>query len=203
MAGKQATVGNIMGLVEKDTVFYDESGGGVTFSGGEPFAQPIFLQTLLRLCKERRIHTVVETCGYVNAATLLGSSANVDLYLYDLKVIDSEKHQKFTGVSNKVILENLRLLSNSHNQVIVRVPLIPGVNDQEEDISQLGEFVSSLRSVKEVDVLPYHELGIEKYKRLGMEHKMPEVQPLSGEGVNEIGQVKELRVEREDRGLID
>jgi pyruvate formate lyase activating enzyme len=189
MAGKRVTVGDVMELVEKDTVFYDESGGGITFSGGEPFTQPIFLQTLLRLCKEKRIRTAVETCGFVNSATLLGSSPYVDLYLYDLKVIDDERHRKFTGVSNKAILENLRLLSHSHNQVIVRFPVIPGVNDYDGNISQLGEFVSSLGSVKEIDILPYHELGIEKYKRFGIKRKMPEVQPLSAERVSEIAEM--------------
>ena len=99
--------------IEKDTVFYDESSGGVTFSGGEPFMQPIFLQTLLRLCKERRIQTAVETCGFIDTGILLNTSPYVDLYLYDLKVIDNEKHQRFTGVSNRVILENLRQLSRS------------------------------------------------------------------------------------------
>ena len=162
--------------MEKDNIFYDESGGGVTFSGGEPFMQPIFLQDLLEACKERRIRTAVETCGFVNPETLMASSPYVDLYLYDLKVIDNETHRRFTGVSNEIILKNLRQLSRSHDEVIVRFPVIPGVNDDDENVLRLGEFVSSLGSVKEIDVLPYHELGVEKYKRLGMINRMPEVE---------------------------
>ena len=186
IAGKQVRVSDVMTEVEKDNIFYDESGGGATFSGGEPFMQPIFLQNLLEACKERRIHTAVETCGFVNAETLRASYPYVDLYLYDLKVIDDETHRKFTGVSNEMILKNLRQLSHSHDHVIVRFPIIPGVNDDDENVLRLGEFVSSLGSVKEIDVLPYHELGLEKYKRLGMINRMPEVELPSSPRVSGI-----------------
>jgi len=185
IAGKRVTVFDLMEEIEKDTVFYDESGGGVTFSGGEPFMQPIFLHTLLKLCKERKIHTAVETCGFVDSATLLTTCPYVDVYLYDLKVVDNEKHQRFTSVSNKVILENLEQLSRSHDRIIIRFPLIPGVND-DEDVSQVGEFVSSLESVEEVDILPYHKLGIEKYTRLGMRYRMAGIEPLPSEEVTKI-----------------
>lgn len=177
-----------MESIEKDTVFYDESGGGVTFSGGEPFMQPIFLQALLRLCKERRVHTAVETCGFVDSATLLSSSRYVNLYLYDLKLVDDERHRRFTGVSNKLILENLQQLARTHDHVIVRFPVIPGVNDHDGNVSRMGEFVSSLENVEEIDILPYHELGTEKYKRLGMKNRMAEVKLLSTERVNEIAE---------------
>jgi len=174
--------------VEKDIIFYDESGGGVTFSGGEPFMQPILLQNLLEACKEKGIRTAVETCGFVNAETLMGSSPYVDLYLYDLKVIDNETHRRFTGVSNEKILDNLRQLSHFRDQVIVRFPIIPGVNDDDDNVLRLGDFVSSLGSVKEIDVLPYHELGIEKYKRLGMINRMPKVELLSPTKVSGIAE---------------
>jgi len=176
IAGKGVKVSDVMEEVEKDVIFYDESGGGATFSGGEPFMQPIFLQNLLEACKEGGIHTAVETCGFVSAETLMASHPYVDLYLYDLKVIDNETHRRFTGVSNEIILENLRQLSHFHDQVIVRFPVIPGVNDDDANVLRLGNFVSSLGSVKEIDVLPYHELGVEKYKRLGMMNRMPKVE---------------------------
>ena len=179
IAGKPVKVSEVMEAVEKDNVFYDESGGGVTFSGGEPFMQPIFLQSLLEACREKGLRTAVETCGFVNAETLMASCPYVDLYLYDLKVIDNETHRRFTGVSNEIILKNLRQLSHSHGQVIVRFPVIPGVNDNDENVLQLGEFVSALGSVREIDVLPYHDFGVGKYKRLGMMNKMPEVEQLS------------------------
>jgi len=188
IAGKEITVGDLMQEIEKDTIFYDESRGGITFSGGEPFMQPVFLQTLLGLCKERRIHTAVETCGFVDSATLLGTSPYVDLYLYDLKVIDDGKHQSLTGVSNKTILENLRKLSRSHGHITVRFPVIPGVNDSDQDISQFGEFVSSIEKVDGVDILPYHKLGMEKYKRLGGRYRMAEIQPPTSEEMTGIAE---------------
>jgi pyruvate formate lyase activating enzyme len=179
MAGKTVKVSDVMKEVEKDNVFYDESGGGVTFSGGEPFMQPVFLRSLLEACTDRAIHTAVETCGFVSLETLLSTGPYVDLYLYDLKAVDDETHRRFTGASNRIILNNLRELSQIHNHIIVRFPVIPGANDDEGNVIHLGEFVSSLRSVKEIDVLPYHQHGIEKYKRLGMTNRMPKVEPPS------------------------
>jgi pyruvate formate lyase activating enzyme len=160
------TIAQVMKEVEKDIVFYDESGGGVTFSGGEPLMQPHFLTSLLKACREVRLHTAVDTCGYADSEILLRISEYVDLFLYDVKVINDEKHRKFTGVSNKVILENMEKLSHGACKIVVRFPLIPGVNDGEEDIRELGAFVSSLRNVKELSILPYHIGGVEKSKRL-------------------------------------
>ncbi len=181
IVGTRITVSDLIQEIEKDTVFYDESGGGITFSGGEPYMQPVFLQTLLRLCRQRRIHTAVETCGFVDSATLLAASPYVNLYLYDLKVIDDKKHQSLTGVSNKMILENLRRLSRVHNHITIRFPVIPGMNDNVRDVSQIGEFVSSMEKVDGIDILPYHKLGIEKYKRLGMRYRMVEMRPPASE----------------------
>ena len=166
MVGKKMTVTQVMKEIEKDIVFYDESAGGATFSGGEPLMQPDFLHRLLKACKELGIHTAVDTCGYANSDDLLEISKHVDLFLYDLKVINDEKHMEFTGVSNKLILENLKKLSHNGQKIIVRFPLIPGVNDDEEDILELGAFVSSLGNVRELSILPYHKAGVEKVKRL-------------------------------------
>jgi pyruvate formate lyase activating enzyme len=186
IAGRHVSVSDVMGEVEKDTVFYDESRGGVTFSGGEPFMQPNFLHILLEACKEKGIHTAVETCGFVDTETLVASSPYVDLYLYDLKAIDNETHRKFTGVSNELILKNLRQLSQVHGHVIVRFPIIPSVNDDDANVLRLGKFVSSLGGVKEIDVLPYHKLGVEKYKRLGMVSRMSEIEPPSSSKMDGI-----------------
>lgn len=166
LVGKKITVAQVIKKIEKDMVFYDESGGGVTFSGGEPLMQPYFLHSLLKACKELRIHTSVDTSGYANSDVLLKISKHVDLFLYDLKVINDEKHVKFTGVSNKLILENLKKLSNNRRKIIVRFALIPSVNDDEKDILELGAFVYSLKNVKELSILPYHKAGVEKFKRL-------------------------------------
>jgi len=166
LIGKEMTVAQIMQEIEKDTLFYDESRGGATFSGGEPLMQPSFLHDLLKACKEIGVHTAVDTCGYANSDVVLKISKHVDLFLYDVKVVDDEKHIKFTGVSNKLILDNLKRLSKIGQKSIVRFALIPGVNDDKEDILELGAFVSSLENVKEISILPYHKGGIEKSKRL-------------------------------------
>lgn len=185
MTGKNATIAEIMEEIEKDTVFYDDSGGGVTFSGGEPLMQPAFLHGLLKLCKERKIHTAVETCGFTRSGILLRIGAYVDLFLYDLKVVDSPIHEKFTGVSNGVILENLKTLSRHHAHVVVRFPLIPGANDDEENISQTARFVSSLTNVQEVHILPYHQGGIAKYTGLGRTYELLEVKAPSSEQISQ------------------
>jgi len=166
LVGRKMTVAEVVKEIEKDIVFYDESGGGVTFSGGEPLMQQFFLSNLLKACKELRLHTAVDTCGYANSDVLLKISKYVDLFLYDLKVINDEKHKKFTGVSNKLILENLKKLSHNRHEIIVRFTLVPGINDNKEDILELGTFVSSLKNVKELSILPYHKGGVEKSKRL-------------------------------------
>ena len=166
LVGKEMTVTQAMKEIEKDMVFYDESGGGVTLSGGEPLLQPDFSASLLRACKEIGIHTAVDTCGHADSDIVSQISKHVDLFLYDLKLINDEKHAKFTGVSNKLILENLKRLSDNGQKIIVRFPLVPGVNDDEKDVLELGGFVSSLKDVKELSILPYHKAGVEKSKRL-------------------------------------
>jgi len=181
--GRDMTVGQVVEEIEKDTVFYDESGGGVTFSGGEPLMQPDFLQDLLEACKERRIHTAVETCGLAESQTLLKIAALVDLFLYDLKVIDAQRHQEFTGVPNTAILENLKLLSDHHSQIVIRFPLIPGANDDEENLLETGSFLASLRNVREIQILPYHRAGTEKYRGLGRTYEIEQIKPPSSEQI--------------------
>ena len=190
IAGRRVKVDDVITEIEKDRIFYDESAGGITFSGGEPFLQPIFLQSLLQTSKERGIHTAVETCGFVDTEILLRASRDVDLYLFDLKAIDNEIHRKFTGVPNDVILTNLKQLSKIHDHVIIRFPVIPGVNDDEDAVCKLGEFASSLSGVREIDVLPYHPLGTEKYNRVGVVSRMPKIDPPSKAKIDSIA--KEL-----------
>jgi pyruvate formate lyase activating enzyme len=166
LVGRDLTVPEVMEEINKDRVFFDESGGGVTFSGGEPTTQPEFLVSLLVECKKMGIHTAVDTSGYTTSETLLEISELVDLFLYDLKLMDDEKHKKYCGVSNGSILNNLRKLSERGNQIIIRFPLIPDVNDDEENVEELEAFVSSLRNVKDLSILPYHKTGVFKNKRL-------------------------------------
>jgi len=167
LVGREMTADEVLAEICRDTVFYDESGGGATFSGGEPLLQHDFLLTLLRGCRDRGIHTAVDTSGYAAPGVIDAVARCADLFLYDLKVLDEERHRHFTGVSNRLILDNLRRLVAGGARVVVRLPLIPGVNDHAENIRQTGAFVASLGGIAEIDVLPYHETGLAKYDRLG------------------------------------
>lgn len=186
--GKKLTVEEIIKEAEKDLVFYEESGGGVTFSGGEPLGQPEFLESLLICCQKKKIHTAVDTSGYISWEILSKISSKVDLFLYDLKIMNSERHKKYTGVSNKVILENLKKLTSVHNNIFVRFPVIPGINDDYQNIKEIGEFLSSLK-IAQVNLLPYHYIGVDKYGRLGRTYKLSTTQPPSEEKLSEISAI--------------
>ncbi len=169
--GKEVSVDEVMLEVEKDLPFYGES-GGLTVSGGEPLAQPVFLHAFLDKCKNKSIHTTVDTSGYAEAKILTKISKKVDLFLYDLKVMDCKKHKLYTGVSNRPIIENLELLDALGKHLIIRFPLIPSVNSTEANMGAMCELISGLRNIKEISVLPYHKLGVDKAKRLGKEAKI-------------------------------
>jgi pyruvate formate lyase activating enzyme len=184
--GRKMTVAEVMKEIEKEMVFYDESGGGVTFSGGEPLMQPEFLEAILKECKEKNINTALDTSGYASSEVMDKISDKVDLFLYDLKLMDEEKHKKYTGVSNKLILENLRKLAARGSKVAIRIPLIPGINDDEDNINRTAELIHSLEIIKNISLLPYHKAGREKYKRLNLLDKMSKTQAPSAERVKEI-----------------
>jgi len=208
LVGREVTVAEVMDAIERDTAFYDQSGGGVTFSGGEPLAQPDFLRELLRACKNRGLHTTLDTCGFAPWEALDSVRQYVDLFLYDLKLMDDARHQKFTGVSNERILENLQRLSREGHrmlrqgsaqvlrqgsaQVVLRVPIIPGINDDEENLQAIGAFAADLPHLKRVDLLPYHRIGRDKYRRLGKPCPMPETDPPSDAQMGEIAQIFEV-----------
>jgi len=171
VVGKEMSVEEVMTEIEKDLIFYDQSGGGVTFSGGEPLMQPEFLKELLKRCKERYIHTAVDTTGYVNRKKLIEVAEYVDLFLYDLKLMDSKMHKYYTGVSNEPILENLKELSRMEKNINIRIPVIPGVNDSSKNINKTGEFLASLPFPPMVSLLPYHNSWLNKFKKLNMKWK--------------------------------
>jgi len=171
--GKEITVEELLGVVERDLLLYDTSGGGVTFSGGEPLAQPAFLKESLKRCRANEIHTAIETSGYTPKGVWDSIIKEVDLLLYDLKLIGDDEHQEYCGVSNKNTLNNLGTLveEGRGRDVIIRFALIPGITDTERNVSALVRLLSNLRGINEVDLLPYHDVG-EKYARLGIEYKM-------------------------------
>ncbi|MCD6304272.1 MAG: glycyl-radical enzyme activating protein [Planctomycetes bacterium] len=167
MVGRRASVEDVLAVVERDRVFYEQSGGGVTFSGGEPLAQPGFLGTLLAACRERDIHTAVDTTCMAPWETIESILPAADLLLCDIKHMDDAAHRRATGAGNGLILDNIRRIANAGARMIIRVPVIPGFNDDEQNIAAVGRFVSSLKGVRRVDVLPYNEGGRRKRLRLG------------------------------------
>lgn len=188
MTGRKMNAVEVLGEIERDVIFYDQSGGGVTFSGGEPLMQADFLRQLLAGCREREIRTAVDTTGFAPPDTLLGVSSLVDLFLYDLKLMDDRLHREHTGVSNRLILDNLRALATRHNNIVIRMPVIPGINDDERNIGETGRFVSTLPGVRSMHILPYHRAGAEKYRRLGLTYILPDLRPPDGEKMNAIAE---------------
>jgi pyruvate formate lyase activating enzyme len=179
IAGQLKSVEEVVEAIERDAAFYEESEGGVTFSGGEPLLQPDFLEALLGECNERGIHTTLDTCGYASQKVVDSVSRKVDLFLYDMKSMDDARHKKYTGVSNKLVLKNLQRLVKNGCNIVVSLPIIPGANDSEENVRRTGEFISSLGKVKYVSILPYHKAGVAKYKNLGRHYKLEKIQPPS------------------------
>jgi pyruvate formate lyase activating enzyme len=185
LIGKRISVAELMDVVTRDQVFYQESGGGVTFSGGEPLAQPEFLEAALLTCRDRGIQTAVDTSGYANPATLSRIAKLTHEFLFDLKMMDDAKHRSFVGVSNEIILRNLALLSKEHPNVRVRIPVIPGINDDEENLDQSCCFLQDL-GLRHLDLLPYHEIGVEKYKRLKTSYKMDGIKPPTADRMQKL-----------------
>jgi pyruvate formate lyase activating enzyme len=176
VAGRTMTVTEVLTEIERDRVFFDESGGGVTFTGGEPFSQPDLLAALLHACRERRIHTTIETCGAAPRESVLRIGALADLILYDLKILDPARHRQYTGGPNRNILENLEALVAAGRPVTVRIPVVPGVNDGAADVRAACDYLAPL-GVTRVDLLPYHRAGTEKYRRLGREYRLQQTPP--------------------------
>jgi pyruvate formate lyase activating enzyme len=181
MVGRRVTVAELLKEILADRIFYDDSQGGVTFSGGEPLGQPAFLRAALAGCRELGLHTAVDTCGFVPRKELLDVAPFVDLFLYDLKFMDDARHREFCGASNQVILENLKALVQWHGNIWIRVPVVPGVNDRPADLEALAQFIAALPGVRRVHLLPYHRIGIGKFDRLGRAYRLPDTLPPSVE----------------------
>lgn len=186
--GETVTVEHVMEEIKKDLIFYDQSGGGATFSGGEPLMQPKFLNRLLAECNKTGIHTVVDTSGYASWGVLSAVSELTDLFLYDIKHMDDLVHTKTVGTSNGVILDNLKKLSKVHDNIIIRIPLVPGINDSQNNLREMARFISSI-NIKKVNILPYHRTGTDKYGRLGREYKLGKVREPSKEATERVKEV--------------
>ena len=192
LAGREFTVTQVMAEIERDRPFYDESGGGATFSGGEPLLQTEFLLELLRSCRAQEIHTALDTCGYAPWSALDRVRPYVDLFLYDIKTMDDGQHRALTGASNRLILENLRALSELGHSINLRVPVIPGINDGADNIRAIGALAAHLPSIDRVELLPYHRIGAEKYGRIARPYPLPDVPPPSQERMAEVSQILQM-----------
>ena len=167
LVGGETTVDEVMVEVLRDRIFFQESGGGVTFSGGEPLAQLPFLRALLEAAHGHGLHTAVDTCGFAPREHLLGLVPLVDLFLFDVKLIDDERHRELTGLPTGPILDNLRALAEAHPSVWIRVPIVPGHTDDEADVAAIATLLDELPRIRHVSLLPFHATGGPKARRLG------------------------------------
>jgi pyruvate formate lyase activating enzyme len=188
VVGKYYTKEDILAILEKEKIFLDKSNGGVTFSGGEPMLQFEFLQGSLMACKERGYHTAVDTSGFSSSDKFKKLIPFTNLFLFDIKHLDDQKHKMYTGVSNKLVLKNLNLIAESNSDFFVRIPVVPGFNDDEDYLSKLKKFLSELnkKNLKMINLLPYHKIGSSKYIRFEMPYKMENVEQPSTQRMNEI-----------------
>lgn len=189
VCGREATAPEVLEAVMKDELFYKNSGGGITLSGGEPLFQPNFALEILRLSKERGLHTAVETCGFVKPEILCQAAEFTDLFLFDFKETDPEKHRAYTGADNALILENLRLLETMGKDVILRCPIIPGYNDREDHFDGICAVANRHRNILRVEIEPYHAFGEAKYAALG--RQSADVVPMRADAADAV--VERLR----------
>jgi len=187
-AGKEMTLDEVMNEIMKDKDFYEESGGGVTLSGGEVLSQADFAADLLKECKKNGIHTALETTGYAPIKTFQKVTDLADLLLFDMKHYDREKHLKYTSASNELIIDNMKAAIHSGKHIIARIPVIPGVNNSIPDAKGFCCLLHDI-GIKEVGLLPFHQFGERKYTRLGMDYEMKDVKALHPEELREYFQV--------------
>lgn len=186
--GQAYSVKELMKEIEKDQLIFDESGGGITISGGEPLMQFDFLMALLKACKQKDIHTCIDTTAYTDWEKLEQLLPFTDLFLIDLKHIDPQQHLKYTGVSNTRILRNIRLLAEAKKDIWFRYPLIPGLNDDEGDLLRMLAFLKELKTKHPISILPYHKIGRHKYSRFGIDYKMNGVNEPTQAQLNKVRQ---------------
>lgn len=187
--GRSMTIPDVMSEIEKDVIFYDESGGGATFSGGEPLMQEEFLLALLNQCRARDIHTAVDTTCYAEPAVVEKVAELANLFLCDIKHTDSDEHESYTGVGNVLILDNIQRLARAGKKIFVRVPIVPGFNDDMANIEETARFAASLGTVHRVDVLPYNRGGLEKSVRLATKLNLMQAEPPENDKMEEIAEV--------------
>lgn len=189
IVGQDVTVGEIIDIVERDRIYYRRSGGGLTLSGGESLTQPDFAVALLKTAKERGINTALESTGFADFSVISRYLPYLDLYLMDIKHMNSAKHKEFTSQPNELILENAKKITDAGARLIVRTPVIPTFNATKEEIGEIAKFASSLKGVTQMHILPYHRIGTDKYKGLNRDYSLTGIEPPSKELMNELLEV--------------
>lgn len=184
--GYETTSEELLGTILGDKVFFEESGGGVTFSGGEPLAQFEFLKKTMKKCMDNKIHTALDTTGFTSEKKIKEIAPFTDVFLYDVKLIDNEQHVNFTGVSNTQILENLKWLDENNYNITVRIPIIPGITDTEENLIGLKKLMMRMKNTRNIDLLPYHNISNSKYRRFCKENKMNDVKSLENKNLKDL-----------------
>jgi len=185
IVGEKIAAEKVCEILTRDQLFYKHSDGEITLSGGEPLAQPEFSAEILRLCQEKGIHTAIQTSGYTTRKNFERVIPFVDLFIYDIKHMDNSEHKSLTGVSNQIILENLKLLNSRNRRIVIQVALIPGLNDSYENLSAVFKLVKSMSSVEGLSLLSYHTLGVAKYHRIGQAYQLPHLTQASEEYLRE------------------
>lgn len=189
LAGRAYSMTEVVAELERDRLFYEESGGGVTFSGGEPLLQWRFLVEVLRACRQRELHTALDTSGFANWEVFEQVLPFTDLVLYDLKHTDPERHRQYTGVPLDPILRNLEHLAECATPVWLRVPVVPGINDDELNLHRVGELVARMPNIHQINLLPYHASAAGKYERLGRPYRLPDTLAPGDVRMNELAEI--------------
>ena len=187
--GYEISAGELMKEIKKDLPFYEQSGGGVTFSGGEPLFQADFLLAALECCGEEHINTAIDTSGYCDTGALLKAAETANYFLYDIKFIDSEKHEKYCKAQNGLILENLERLAETKAKIFVRIPIIPAINDDMQEMTAIYDFICDIKNIQAVHLLPYHNIHINKYRKIGKQCELAEI---PGDESPNMNVIKEL-----------
>jgi pyruvate formate lyase activating enzyme len=189
ISGRYLTVEEVLEIVHQDDEFYERTGGGVTFSGGEPFAQPDFLRELACAAKISNLHTAIETCGHTSWNTISSVIDYLDYILFDLKHMDPQRHLQGTGVTNHLILENLKHIDATGKPIRIRLPLIPGFNDTEENTRATVEFICNFANLQALDILPYHRMGEPKWGQLDLEYQLQGITPSVQEHIGKLADI--------------
>ncbi len=194
--GRDVTVRELMSELEKDRMYYQRSGGGITLSGGEAMAQPDFAEALLRACHDYGFNTAIETTAFADREVVARLIPHIDHVMMDIKHMDSVKHKAFTGQPNEKILENAKYIATHARHMVIRVPVIPAFNDTPAEIAAIARFAESLPEVHELHLLPYHRLGQDKYEGIGREYSLAHITPPTSAQMNELKQAAENAANR-------